>query len=244
MRLERDRQGGLRAFAGAVKPSAVPQGWVATDSDESAEAPEPSDCERIDGGDCHREGDAAETAQVGEAPLAASVDVQPRAVETEAVEELDGADDQLAMFGVVRPDDQPAAKARRPTPRVAKARRRGRYTAATGTQSARSYRTSTEPIMNRHSWWLRRIPQKTSPFSKASSRSASAPDVHRRRRQHRPSPPGVGDSRQLDRRGDEWLRGQHLRHAAQGRRSSITIEDDGRGIPVDVHRRPRRGRSK
>ena len=76
------------------------------------------------------------------------------------------------------------------------------------------------------------IPQKTSPFSKGSSPQASG-HAYRRRRRRAPSP-GVGDSRQLDRRGDERLRLEHHGHAARGR---IVGDDRGRrpGYSVDKH---------
>ena len=66
------------------------------------------------------------------------------------------------------------------------------------------------------------------------ARPQTARHVHRRRRRRRPASSGLGGPRQLHRRSDERSRRQHPRDAAQGR-SSITIEDDGRGIPVDVH---------
>jgi uncharacterized LabA/DUF88 family protein len=122
VRLERDRQGGLRAFAGAVKPTTLPQGWV---SPEGETAVEPSDVPEaieadiaspspIDGVGV-TEGDAAETAAVVEPDSEAPrVDTPPRV--SAQTDEEDG-DDQLAMFGVVRPDDPEPVKARRPAAR-------------------------------------------------------------------------------------------------------------------------------
>ena len=121
VRLERDRQGGLRAFAGAVKPSGLPQGWVAPDSETAAESgempaeaadmqtaiPEPLEAVAV------TESDAAETAPVVEAGNEApSVDQAPRAFTPS--EESDEGDDQVAMFGVLRPTDPEPVKARRP----------------------------------------------------------------------------------------------------------------------------------
>jgi uncharacterized LabA/DUF88 family protein len=94
LRLERDRQGGLRAFAGpgTFKPAPVPHGWAALESEPAdvSEAPPPS---------------APETA----AP--------PSPVDDGSVE----ADDQLAIFGKVSPlDPEPkpirARRAPRKTP--------------------------------------------------------------------------------------------------------------------------------
>ena len=36
LRLERDRQGGLRAFAGAARPTNVPHGWASLENVETA----------------------------------------------------------------------------------------------------------------------------------------------------------------------------------------------------------------
>jgi hypothetical protein len=121
VRLERDRQGGLRAFAGAVRPSYVPQGWVAPDADaatgdaaaEPVPSPEPVDAIVV------TEGDAAETSQVlesspadDESPL---VDSTPGSADAPVDADAEGeeSDDQLAMFGVVRPTDPEPVRARR-----------------------------------------------------------------------------------------------------------------------------------
>jgi DNA gyrase subunit B/topoisomerase-4 subunit B len=64
--------------------------------------------------------------------------------------------------------------------------------------------------------------------------SGNAPHVHRRRRQHRPASPGLET---LDNSIDEAMNGHasNIRVTLHKDGSSITIEDDGRGIPVDVH---------
>jgi uncharacterized LabA/DUF88 family protein len=132
VRLERDRQGGLRAFAGAVRPTYVPQGWVAPEGEVEIDvASEPTatagDADAIDAV-VVTEGDAAQTAPVhaephdAEAEARASTrgpeDTAPLNVDSNddrEYHEPDEADDQLAMFGVVRPTDPEPAKARRPT---------------------------------------------------------------------------------------------------------------------------------
>jgi uncharacterized LabA/DUF88 family protein len=121
VRLERDRQGGLRAFAGAVKPTSLPQGWVAPGGEAVVDATDgqPEDIESqapspAFEGIVVTEGDAAETAPVLEvAREAPSVNAGPTTAESD---EPDG-DDQLAMFGVVRPEDPEPVNARRPAVR-------------------------------------------------------------------------------------------------------------------------------
>ena len=140
VRLERDRQGGLRAFAGAVK-AYVPAGWVAPDSETAAEVEE---------GASHAldavvvsEGDATATAPVGgysdvspdedgddAENVTASIDREGSASEHGFVNTSGAAggdepesDDQLAMFGVVRPDDPEPVKATRPRARKTAAAR-------------------------------------------------------------------------------------------------------------------------
>jgi uncharacterized LabA/DUF88 family protein len=127
VRLERDRQGGLRAFAGAVKPTYVPQGWVApevTDAEIAQEASQmtTSVADAIEGV-VVTEGDAAQTAPVvetapadeAESPsMSASPEEAPLNVDAD---DSDEADDQLAMFGVVRPTDPEPARVRRPAAR-------------------------------------------------------------------------------------------------------------------------------
>jgi hypothetical protein len=137
VRLERDRQGGLRAFAGAVKPY-VPAGWVAPDTETAADVQEASsaavDAMVVTEGDVtatssvsaesetsevnadmstfDEQGEAAAPfagSDAGPASFGAHDDTggdEPRDDETEA-------DDQLAMFGVVRPTDPEPVKAKR-----------------------------------------------------------------------------------------------------------------------------------
>ena len=128
VRLERDRQGGLRAFAGAVKPY-VPAGWIAPDTETSADVQDAT-AGAIDGvvateGDVtatstmHSDnGHPAEDQPVNpELPQEAGdahVDDEPYAPAAAPTSGEDAeADDQLAMFGVVRPDDPEPVKARR-----------------------------------------------------------------------------------------------------------------------------------
>jgi uncharacterized LabA/DUF88 family protein len=130
VRLERDRQGGLRAFAGAVRPASVPHGWAATETDgeTAADINESSAAGTAIDAVVVTEGDAAETASVAEA---SNVDREMHVsdvmsevlpgddmpmdgdVVQAAVHDADEADDQLAMFGVVRPTDPEPVKARR-----------------------------------------------------------------------------------------------------------------------------------
>jgi uncharacterized LabA/DUF88 family protein len=138
VRLERDRQGGLRAFAGAVKPY-VPQGWVAPETETAAEAQESSsaaveavvvtegdvtashvvDSEPVDT-PVDAATDATEPTPVADGEIAEappqSATARKRSGATEDDEETE-ADDQLAMFGVVRPTDPEPVKARRPRAR-------------------------------------------------------------------------------------------------------------------------------
>ena len=59
--------------------------------------------------------------------------------------------------------------------------------------------------------------------------------VHRRRRRDGLPPPGLGDRRQLRRRGDERPRHDASRSRCTRTATTITVDDDGRGIPVDMH---------
>jgi uncharacterized LabA/DUF88 family protein len=147
VRLERDRQGGLRAFAGAVRPTYVPQGWVAPESPESEAGGEMSAQSQTSSDTAIdavlvTEGDAAETAAVadlnqpaertpaaqdeGDADAGADAAVpepteEPRAAASLNVDADEGegeeADDQLAIFGVVRPTDPEPVRTRRPAAR-------------------------------------------------------------------------------------------------------------------------------
>jgi uncharacterized LabA/DUF88 family protein len=128
VRLERDRQGGLRAFAGASKPY-VPAGWVAPESETSADVQDAT-LGAIDGV-ITTEGDVTATQSVlaeGGMPFdnpaepreelepSTSVQAAPSSDERRADEAE--ADDQLAMFGVVRPTDpEPAKATKRPAAR-------------------------------------------------------------------------------------------------------------------------------
>jgi uncharacterized LabA/DUF88 family protein len=160
VRLERDRQGGLRAFAGAVRPTYVPQGWVAPDADAVlGDAAEPMPGSEPMDSIIAAEGDTAETSQVLESSPAdeesslVSQDSEPGPVDAaidtdaEASDESQDADDQLAMFGVVRPTDPEPVKARRAVSRRprkpsdiggAGRAKRARKPAATRTGSRRS----------------------------------------------------------------------------------------------------------
>ena len=59
--------------------------------------------------------------------------------------------------------------------------------------------------------------------------------VHRRRGRARPPPPRLRGRRQLGRRGDGRARERDQRH--DPRRHSVTVVDNGSGIPVGPHRR-------
>lgn len=143
VRLERDRQGGLRAFAGASK-SYVPAGWVAPDAETTADL-EAASAGAMEGV-ITTEGELSETSAVADfgasepvavaageisspedeqtdapaealaAPPAADeqedVAEAPRPAPAKRDEDDAEGDDQLAMFGVVRPTDPEPVKAR------------------------------------------------------------------------------------------------------------------------------------
>ena len=144
VRLERDRQGGLRAFAGAVKPY-VPQGWVAPETETAADVQEASSASvegmvvtegdvtathsvNVDDHDSMLQSDEAEgdSPHVDHSDEESDLDAGPVANQRGAtrapgdVEDAD-SDDQLAMFGVVRPDDPEPVKAKRARARKAPA---------------------------------------------------------------------------------------------------------------------------
>jgi hypothetical protein len=147
VRLERDRQGGLRAFAGAVK-AYVPHGWVAPENETAADVQEATTA-AVDGM-VVTEGDVTATHAVQ--PSASAFDdhdtpedddaQEERAMATQAGaaraggEDAEG-DDQLAMFGVVRPEDPEPVKARR--------------TRKTATREERPKRTRKAPTRRRTS---------------------------------------------------------------------------------------------
>jgi uncharacterized LabA/DUF88 family protein len=96
LRLERDRQGGLRAFAGAPRPSTVPHGWASLEESSTGEL--------IDS----TEAGFASAGPLEEQPAESS----PKSA-AEAASESEG-DDQLAIFGAVSPSDpEPKPRARR-----------------------------------------------------------------------------------------------------------------------------------
>jgi uncharacterized LabA/DUF88 family protein len=115
VRLERDRQGGLRAFAGASKPSSVPHGWAAAVGETST----PEEPTVVD--------DVIEATTEPEPQP--SVEYSPEAIESES-------DDQVAMFGLVSPAD-PEPKATRP--------RRARKTAEVASPAERPKRARKAP---------------------------------------------------------------------------------------------------
>ena len=62
----------------------------------------------------------------------------------------------------------------------------------------------------------------------------AARHVHRRHRHDGLPPPAVGDRRQLGRRGDQRLRDAGSRSRCTRTASRSTVDDNGRGIPVDI----------
>jgi hypothetical protein len=125
VRLERDRQGGLRAFAGASKPY-VPAGWVAPEGETSADVQDAT--AGALNGVITTEGDVTATQSVhteGGAPFDTPRDeprtstfVQSNPTILDRSDEEHEEDDQLAMFGVVRPTDpEPAKATKRPAAR-------------------------------------------------------------------------------------------------------------------------------
>jgi hypothetical protein len=119
LRLERDRQGGLRAFAGAYRSSPVPHGWgtVATLPQPDVELDETAAA-------------AQEAATVIEAEtVVVSEDVIAMPTPSVVAPDIEEPpDDQLAMFGVLRPED--------PEPAAVRAPRRSRKTSEAGGRAA------------------------------------------------------------------------------------------------------------
>jgi NYN domain/OST-HTH/LOTUS domain len=117
LRLERDRQGGLRAFAGAARPTNVPHGWASL---ESVGAIPPGELDEageiahalpgITPDEPPATLDAFSTAEQFDSPGESD---SPGGADSTAVDAE--ADDQLAMFGAVSPMD--------PEPKVRKGRR-------------------------------------------------------------------------------------------------------------------------
>jgi uncharacterized LabA/DUF88 family protein len=110
VRLERDRQGGLRAFAGTTKPTNVPIGWatLATpegdttlDGDTGNTAAPESEPEIERGAETER--DVLDAVPVSDDQLSDSSEPQPAVYRDPDAVEPD--DDQLAVFGVVSPTD-------------------------------------------------------------------------------------------------------------------------------------------
>jgi uncharacterized LabA/DUF88 family protein len=109
LRLERDRQGGLRAFAGGYKPSSVPHGWATVGTvpqhDDDDAAVEPSMFPSV------------EQPPIAAEPTGAD---QPPAIAAPAIGDVDRpeseSDDQVAMLGLSAPGEpEPKAKrSRRP----------------------------------------------------------------------------------------------------------------------------------
>jgi hypothetical protein len=148
VRLERDRQGGLRAFAGAVKPY-VPQGWVAPETETAADVQEGTsaavDAVVVTEGDvavAHpmHSGNGHSGSQRNEPTFDIAADAADESSPGNAAEgrtdEEAEADDQLAMFGVVRPTDPEPAKATRRAP----ARRSRKTTTAPAAERAKRTR--------------------------------------------------------------------------------------------------------
>jgi hypothetical protein len=129
LRLERDRQGGLRAFAGSYRPSNVPHGWGTLAGPDGVAPPEEVEAEVGNAAPVPVEPEpVAPLAEVEEVvPAAAPIhdETAPRKVDDEP------EDDQLAMFGVLAPGDpEPAAVRRRATKTGGERPRRSRKSGA------------------------------------------------------------------------------------------------------------------
>jgi hypothetical protein len=135
LRLERDRQGGLRAFAGSQRSSPVPHGWGTVSSlpqldvelDESPAAIQ----------------EAATVVEAESVVVTEETIAAPAPIVTPGEEDTVD-DDQLAMFGVVKPEDPDPVPVRTRARRSRKSGdsgdqpKRGRKAPASRTRSRRS----------------------------------------------------------------------------------------------------------
>jgi hypothetical protein len=108
LRLERDRQGGLRAFAGSYRASSVPHGWGSLAALPQADV-EFDETQPV-----------VATEEVAQPPAPAPDAYEPSVIEASGAPEMpsgveagDPPDDQLAMFGVVGPGDPEPVAVRR-----------------------------------------------------------------------------------------------------------------------------------
>ena len=138
LRLERDRQGGLRAFAGSHRSSPVPHGWGTL-----SPLPQP-DVELDETQAAIQEAATvveAESVVVTEDTIAPPAPAPVRTASGDDPPEPD--DDQLAMFGVVKPDDPDPVPVRRP--------RRSRKTGDGGDQPKRARKAAPTRTRSRRS---------------------------------------------------------------------------------------------
>ncbi len=148
LRLERDRQGGLRAFAGSVKPSNLPHGWGSVGSAEG-------------GDEFNLQPPADASASNGDQPVDEVPGPMAAAPDADAAEQ----DDQLAMFGVVSPTDPD------PKPRP----RRSGSGAAAKTARTRTSRTGTDERRAKTGTRERRVKSAAEPRPRAKSRAKKTP---------------------------------------------------------------------
>ncbi len=107
LRLERDRQGGLRTFAGGYKPSSVPQGWATVGSPLHADV-------ELDVAVATRASAPRPDVELGDMVEATHASPMPEPPFSSADETLSEPDDQVAMFGLVSPSaEDPLPKAKR-----------------------------------------------------------------------------------------------------------------------------------
>jgi hypothetical protein len=128
LRLERDRQGGLRAFAGSVKASSLPHGWEGLAGPDTPEAPG-AEMDDMQPASLLAPADEHDHVEEATAPVEA---IQPEVPAAPAPDPDEPDDDQLAMFGVVKPDD--------PEPVGPRGTRRTRKTAAAKSERPRRTR--------------------------------------------------------------------------------------------------------